>query len=197
MKAMLFSMLVIGLAVQAGPSPDTVVDPVTVYAPILEHIHTEHPDLPLMLDESLANVECPPRCGDRAERVHPPEVLRRLREGEWIHTSCFVPHGCPSRKSHVFVSLGPVIELSDSARVKVVPGGRVPGVPLDQVLEAIPDSEAVPVDAAVDVVVGTPCPAPPESERCRVPDVISYRYFLQWKPEGTYRIVTRWMTGAI
>ncbi|HEX7239049.1 MAG TPA: hypothetical protein VF263_02185 [Longimicrobiaceae bacterium] len=180
--------------------PDTLADPAAVYAPVLEHVRASAPAVPglrVVLGERAFDTS--PRAG--SARTHPAAVLDRLRSEHRVDAVCRGEWGsreCPvCRKTDLSVRLGPVIELSDSARVKRVPDRTEPGVSLEQVLAAIPDTQAVPVDAAVDVVVTTPCPAPAHSERCRVPDTVSYRYFLREAPGGTYRVVTRWQTGAV
>lgn len=198
---MLFITLLAWLNVPASAVQDTVRDVVSVYAPVLEHLQENRPALPIVLDEVVSNVACTVRCGDRtALGRHPAEVLSQLQSKGLVQATCELP-GSPECSStselNMHVSLGPVIYLPADARVKVQPEETKPGVSPQQALARVPDSAAVLVHAAVDVVVRTPCPAPPESDRCRVPDVIHYRYFLSAEPDGTYRVATRHIAGAI
>jgi hypothetical protein len=177
---------------------DTVADPGRVYAPVLEHLLATPPAagaVPVVLHSAVY-----PGVSGSGNRTHPARVLRSLLATGKIQVVCdraAGPSGCPlPAGEHVSVSLGDVIDLPDAPRVKVLPEAGTPGVPLDQALAAIPDSLAVPVRAAVDAVLRTPCPAAPGSERCRVPDIVIYRYFLDRCPDGTYRVVTRWLSGG-
>lgn len=192
---MLGTMVATWLALQGG-TPDTVAYPVAVYTPVLEHLlrHAPAPGgLPVVLNPAVY-----PGISGRVETSHPGEVLRRLVCAGHVQAICSPerePCSLPPGK-HVSVSLGEVIDLPTGARVKVLPDDGTPGVPLDKALAAIPESEAVPASAAVDVVLHTPCPAPPDADRCRVPDIAIYRYFLNRRPDGAYRVVTRWLTGG-
>ena len=126
---------------------------------------------------------------------HSPEVLGRLQALGLAQGTC-VDQGCNTSDGSVVVALGRVLQLPENNRVRIL-DNHPSGVPLDVALAAIPDSLAVPAQAAVDVVVTTPCPAAQRSFRCRVPDTVRFRYFLRAGASGDYSVLTRYMTGAI
>lgn len=193
---MLISLLAACLALQTGTASDTVPDAVPVYTPVLENLLGQAPSPPG--SPVVLNATVYPGISGPANRMHPDDVLRRLVSGGKVQQVA-APQGetgCLPVEKYVTVSLGEVVHLPARPRVKVLPAEGTPGIPLDQALDAVPESEAVPVSAAVDVVLRTPCPAPAGSERCRVPDVAIYRYFLDLGPDGTYFVVTRWLTGG-
>lgn len=195
---MLIGTLATYLMLQVMPLPDTVVDPATIYAPVVEHLRENAPTpsgLPVVLD---ANVY--PGLSEGEKRTHSADVSRRLQASGCVQVVCDPtadPSRCPEAgEKHISIRLGEVIHLPDGAKVKVLPTGRDADTRMEELLASIPDSMAVPVDVAVDVVLGTPCPAPPESERCRVPDIVTYRYFLRVGRDGEAHVVTRWFSGA-
>ena len=196
--AIMIMLLALLLSWQTGTAVDTITDPVEVYGPVLTHLVANAPAIPgspVVLQRTMyAGVS------GRANETHPVEVLRQLSATGKVQVSCLGPSGsgaCGTPRGNLTsVSLGKVIDLPEGSRVKVLPYERTPGVPLDEALKAIPDSVAVPATVAVDVVLHTPCPAPPTSDRCRMPDISIYRYFLDWKSNGTYRVVTRWLSGG-
>lgn len=186
------------LAATVPSRPAAAADPVPVYRTAVEHIRAmsaSHPELPVILEPTVYAGN-----SGRAGESHTAEVLHELGASGRVQIGCrkdAAAAGCsPPGGKYVSVSLGPVIELPDTARVKVLPEERTPGVPLPEMLARIPDSLAVPADVAVDVVVHTPCPASPDSARCNVPDILAYRYFLRAGGDGGYLVVTRWPTGA-
>ncbi len=192
-------LLAASLAILTAAAPDTLTDPVPVYGAVLADLRAKEPvppDLPVVLNARMYNSE-----GGPVIHKLPVETLRKLREGGWIDATCDGEPGSPGcivpEGDYTSVDFGPVIEMDDTTRVKVLPVNPPPGRTLTQRLEAIPDSLAVPVNVATDVVIHTPCPEPPESERCRVPDVVIYRYFLRAEPAGAYHVITRWFIGAV
>jgi len=192
-------VLATSLAILAAAAPDTLAPPVPVYGAVIADLRTHAPvppDLPVVLNARMFNSE-----GGPVIHKLPVETLRQLQEGGWIDATCDGQTGSPGcivpEGAYTSVRFGPVIEMDDTARVKVLPVNSPPGRSLTQILAAIPDSLAVPVNVAADVVIHTPCPEPPESERCRVPDVVIYRYFLRAEPAGGYHVVTRWLIGAV
>lgn len=194
---MLTPLLAAWLALQPVVSTDTLPDVVAVYTPILESLLEQAPTPPGV--PVVLNAMVYPGISGQAGRSHPREVLQRLVAGSAVEMrTCAVSDeaGCLPQGRYVRVSLGEVIHLLERPRVKVLPPEGTPGISLDAALAAVPDNEAVPVIAAVDVVLHTPCPAPETSERCRVPDIATYRYFLDCNPDGTFRVVTRWLTGG-
>lgn len=195
---MVIALFVASVSLQVGAVADTATDPVAVYSPVLEHVLANAPmgmEVPVVIRRNVyAGVS------GQVNKTHPTEMLQRLATSNRINISCpeslrskdcELPHG-----RHISVGFGEVIDLAEGQRVKVLPDEGTPGVPLDRALEAIPDNAAVPATAAVDVVLHTPCPAPPTSDRCRTPDISIYRYFLDTNPNGTYRVVTRWLSGG-
>lgn len=192
-------VLAASLLILTGTAPDTLADPVPAYAPVLADLRAKAPappGLPLVLHARMYSQSG----SGPVPRMLPSGTLRRLQDGGWVDSTCEgVPGspGCPRPGSgYISVNLGRVIELDRTVRVKVAPEKRIPGRTFEEVMAAIPDSLAVPVDATVDAVIGTPCPEPPGSLRCRTPDVDVYRYFLRRAPEGTYRVITRYLIGG-
>jgi hypothetical protein len=173
-------------------------EPAEVYAAVLSHIGRldAGDSIPVGLDTFIFD-NCIGGCGQgAAPHEHPPEVLDRLSA---LGVVAGIDERAPGALSTlpgrwVGVRLGPVLDLPADSRVKLLPD-RARGTP-DQ-LDAIPDSLAVPVDFAVDVVITTPCPAPAGSFRCRVPDTTAYRYFLRARSTGGVEVLTRWYSGAI
>ena len=170
-------MAMLGVVLHASEASRATRDPVAIYAPIVAQVRTEKPVWPglrIVLDEVLNDS----RVSDRATgvRTHSVVVLDRLKAGGWVDGLCSWPRtqSCAvSNDNAAIVRLGPIITLPDSTRI------------------------AADADVAVDVMLTTPCPAPPESERCRVPDAVEFRYFLRAEPDGTYRVMTRQLIGAI
>lgn len=165
-----------GLALDAAQGPHTQRDPLAVYGPVIASIRTEKPGwsgLRFVLDTRIND-----RFGPRERppvRAQAADLLRRLQEGGWVDGICSsgskLP--CGTGGDVAVLRLGPVVALPDSARLKEN------------------------ADVSVDVMLTTPCPAPPESERCRIPDLVEYRYLLRVEPGGAYRVVSRRMIGAI
>lgn len=169
-------MLAVGVAVHAPQPAQGAPDPVTVYAPVIEHVRATKPAWPglrIALDTRI-NDRFGPQ-GRPPARSHPATLLQRLQEGGWLDGICSLgsTHPCAADDDVAVLRLGPIVMLGDSA----------------------PRAEDAVI--SVDVVLTTPCPAPPESERCRVPDLVEYRYLLRAEPGGTYRVVSRHMIGAI
>jgi hypothetical protein len=189
---------------QIGVTHDSLSQRTEAYTAVLEHVRTHHSGsakLPIVLDAGVSKSQClvdgrDCSSGDK----HSPQLLARLQARRLVQQICTSPDSpeCATlRSGHVSVSIGPLLPLPDSARVKQVPETRPVGVTLDEALRAIPDSAAVPASVAVDVVIRTPCTATSDAERCRVPDIVSYRYFLRELPDGSYCVVTRWKSGAV
>lgn len=193
---MLILALTVALGAQAFVAQDTAIEEGAVYDAVLHDLRGRPPvpaKLPIVLRTRMYNVR-----GSATQQL-PERVLQRLKSGGSIEAVC---RGEESQECQVpataatFVSLGPVLDLLVDARVKIVPEKLPPGVSEQQALTMIPDSVAVRVDAAVDVVIHTPCPDAPTSPRCRVPDIELFRYFLRAEADSTYRVVTRWLVGG-
>gem|GEM_PF-1515847 len=200
---MISSLLTMAALLQAGIATDTVRDPVAVYAPILEQaLRTSpaRPGLPVALSETAGDVECTPHCAGSAAftRRHSADVVRELQARGLVQTTCESKPGylgCPSHPKHLFVALSPVLEFPSGAKMK--PVVMTPGESVDSAVAAVSDQAEVPVDARVDVVVFAPCSSPASPDRCRHPDAVGFRYFLQARPDGEYRVVARllaWQT---
>lgn len=193
---MLILTLAVVLGAQAFVAQDTVIDQGAAYSVVLQDLRGRSPvpaKLPVVLRARMYDVR------GSANQELPERILQRLQSGGSVEAVCRgeEPQECPfPAAASTNVSLGPVLDLPADARVKVVPEKLPPGMSERQVLTMIPDSMAVPVDAAVDVVIHTPCPDAPMSPRCRVPDIDLYRYFLRAEAGNTYRVVTRWLVGG-
>jgi hypothetical protein len=180
-----------------GLASDTVPQPYAIYAPVLAAVAAEppsRPEWPIL----LSTISGDPCIGECRRKRHDADLLARLFQEPVVHDT-FSGRGylraCRAAACTT-VQLRSVEYLPPGTREKMVPSGRVPGTPLEEVLRAIPESMAVPVDAAVDVVIHTPCPEPPSADRCRVADVEVYRYFLQRQQDGSYTVIGRWFTEA-
>jgi hypothetical protein len=137
-------------------------------------------------------------CGVEADASHSRQTLAALRRRSLISVSCrssVSQVGC-GPTTNVFVALGAVIPLGPGARVPPVldlpPGTRFP-----EVFAVAARGEKVAVDAAVDVMLYVPCLEATDADRCRVPDITMYRYYLQRQGGGAYRVVARIPTGAV
>lgn len=197
---MLMSRLIIGLLTQIAPAPDTAHDAVSVYVPILEQalkIYPARQGLPVALSETAADVECTPHCADSSAftEQHSARVVEELQASGLIQTTCESKPGflgCPSHPRHIFVALSPVQELPHDTKMK--PVIMTPGESIDTAIAAVSDRAEVPVDVRVDVVVVAPCPSPNTPDRCRYPDAVGFRYFLQARPNNGYLVVARLLT---
>lgn len=190
---MLFVTLLITWATfpAAATTADMLADPFALYASVAEHIRAHPPMRPenrLMLDGKPFSTH------GHTLAPHRAELVRELQTGGWIDTECGRTHGspqCVAKNNNAVVRLSPILELPEDSRV--VPNRS-----------ATADSEGEmsdvgeePVDLAVDVVLHTPCSAPPSAEKCQLPNIVQFRYFFREKADGTYQVVTRWLTGAV
>jgi hypothetical protein len=188
------------LALLAGQDHSTAdsVDTAAAYRAVLEHIRSTSsaaPTTALVLDDSRFFNDPAERPADPVARSLPPALMTRLEREGLVSGHCRAKE-CTTTGDRTVVRLGVVLGLPEGTRVNPEPGDRVAGESRDG-KRAAEDDAAVPADAAVDVVVTTPCPAPPGSERCRFPDTVIWRYFLREESAGGYRVVTRWLSGAV
>jgi hypothetical protein len=197
----MISIFAAWLILQTGVVRDSVPASLKVYAPILEHARTAYParpGLPVVFSETISDVECAPHCGDSTafRQRHSAELIRQLRSRGLIQATCRTRVGrlgCPSHPKHLFVALSSIRALRNGTKIEPVMEPRAAGADAG----GGSDSLAVPVDVWVEAVVYAPCPAPVGSDRCRSPDAVGYRYFLQTQPDGTYRVVARLIAWQI
>lgn len=199
-------------SVEARPAPeistaaeaDSARMLTAIYTAVLQRAvkrYPAHPGLPVALDAEMSNAGCAPHCVDTAlvRLLIPSEVIQQLKSSGLVQSTCRPPpgraYGCADQPGHVYVRLGLPFALRVGFRVK--PAEERPGVPWEQAAAAIPDSAAVEVQYALDLLVHAPCPANPASERCRFPDVTTFRYFVRAEPDGHFRVVTSMTTGTI
>lgn len=161
---MISTFLAMAALLQPGIAPDTIRDPVAVYAPILEQAlrtYPARPGLPVALSGTAGDAECTPHCTGSAAftRRHSADVVRELQARGLIQTTCESRPGylgCPSHPEHLFVALSPVLEFPGDSKMK--PVVLTPGESVDSAIAAASDRAEVPVDARVDVVVFSPLP---------------------------------------
>lgn len=189
---------------EASAAQDSARILLAIYTPVLDRALHRFPvraGLPVLLDVTASNAGCAPHCVDTVlvTRRLPTEVIERLKSAGLIQGTCSPPgrltYGCPGGPPHVYVRLGLPFRLGPGFRVK--PMEETPGTTYDQGAARIPDAAAVEVQFALDLLVDAPCPAAPGSERCRFPDVTTFRYFLREEADGRFRVVTSMTTGAI
>jgi len=192
------------IVTRASAAQDSAQILVAIYTPVLDralHRDPARAGLPILLDVTASNAGCAPHCVDTVLVRHqlPADVIERLKSAGLIQSTCSPPghlvYGCPGGPPHVYVRMGLPFRLRPGFRVK--PVEETAGSTYEQAAARLPDAAAVEVQVALDLLVDAPCPAAPGSERCRFPDVTTFRYFLREEADGRFRVVTSMTTGGI
>jgi hypothetical protein len=192
--------LYIAVALASSPTPqDTSISIVAAYTAILEHAASRYPSragLPIVIADKASNWACAPFCVDTTfvNHVLPTELVEQLTDSGLIEAACAEPDrtiGCPSHSGRTFIRLGLPYRVPTNLHV-------IPGQPLHPSINPIrtnPVDGAEPVDVGVDILIYGPCSA--ERSPCDYPDIEMYRYFLQLRPDRSFRVVARQLTGAV
>lgn len=177
----MLAALLLALSLQPGPEPDSV----QVYAAILTQVRAAYPDLPVLLSETRAGVECMPHCGARLRDPdggvfrlaevptgdHSPELLRRLKDLSLVDSTCLVQErvfGCLRHPRFLFVALG---EISEAPK-------RGPA----------PVAESVWVRTAFLVPCRVDC-RERSADEPYFPDAFGLWFLLRPRPDGSWEVV--------
>lgn len=121
----MLSSLLLAVAITQAPG----VDSVQVYAAILTAVRRAYPELPVVMSETRAAVQCMPLCGANLrdpdapdiiprtvpipEGDHSPELLAKLTDLRLVDVTCPFEEGvfgCSPLPRHLFVALGEIQE---------------------------------------------------------------------------------------
>lgn len=188
--SMLFVMAVLSLS--APLHQDTSLITVPVFKAVLEHAAPRYPSRPglrVVISDRVATGNCIPPCaGTPVIREIPREIVRQLQESNLIAGACRGGMGCPGFSGHTFIRMSLPFRLPSGYRV-------LPGVEhVNGILGPGPSFIGELVHVGVEVLVYGPCP---KGQSCEYPDIVLYQYFLQEQPDGSYRVVSRAITGMV
>jgi hypothetical protein len=193
-------LLSIALALTPSPTAqDTGISIVAAYTAVLEHASSRYPStpgLPVVIADKASTWNCAPFCSDTTfvDQVLPTEVVEQLTDSGLIEAACTEPErtiGCPSQAGRTFIRLGLPYRVRTNLHV-------IPGQPLHPSTNPVrtgPVDGAEPVDVGMDILIYGPCS--PERSPCDYPDIEMYRYFLQLRPDRSFKVVARQLTGAV